>query len=128
MGTIKDFIKRIAEGKRILSLDVKDIESLYMEGREPVVQIGHGVGFRRLEDAVMESLNSPDEICLSHCHGFVFCIFIDLSAPHPLQVSELEQLNWLLEDWPSDILRNVKWGIYVDDSLGDSVEVAIVVG
>ena len=47
---------------------------------------------------------------------------------NPLRMDELEPLREFLSSLPCSVVDNVKWKLSFDDKLGNSVEIAIIVG
>ena len=125
---MEDILKKIIEADSSVRLGSYDIEHLCAESGKTVVGIGHGSGNGRLKKALAEARRAIDGVRLEACHGIAVCLFAGSNVDDPLRMDELEPLREFLSGLPRPVVDNVKWKLSFDDKLGDSVEIAIIVG
>ena len=125
---MEDIFKKIIEADSSLRLGSCDIEHLCAEGGKTVAGIGPGSGTDRLKKALAEAMRAIDGVRLETCHGIAVCLFAGSNVDNPLRMDELEPIREFLSSLPCSVVDNVKWKLSFDDKLGDSVEIAIIVG
>ena len=125
---MEDIFKKIVEADNGVRLGSCDIENLCAEGGKTLAGIGRGSGAGRLKKALAEARRAIDGVQLEACHGIAVCLFVGSNVDDPLRMDELEPLREYLSGLPSPVVDNVKWKLSFDDKLGDSVEIAIIVG
>lgn len=125
---MEDIFKKIIEASGGVQLASCDIENLCAEGGKTVAGIGRGSGNGRLKKALAEARRAIDGVQLEACHGLAVCLFAGSNVDNPLRMDELEPLRKFFISLPRSVADNVKWKLSFDDKLGDSVEIAIIVG
>ena len=125
---MEDIFKKVIEADSGVRLGSCDIENLCAESGKTVVGIGRGSGNGRLKKALAEARRAIDGVRLKDYRGIAVCLFAGSNVDNPLRMDELEPLREYLSGLPSPVVDNVKWKLSFDDKLGDSVEIAIIVG
>ena len=128
MDMTKEVLAKIFGAAGCVELSIGDIESLYSEGRRLASAVGRGNGRNRLKRELADAVNSLGGGWMDGCRSIIVCIFAGRDVDNPLMLDELEPLRKFVNGLPETVSENVKWGIVFDDSLCDSVEIAIVVG
>ena len=125
---MEDIFKKIIEADSSIRFSSCGIEHLCAGDSKTVAGIGRGSGTGRLKKALAEAKSSLEGVRLDACHGIAVCLFAGSNVDNPLRMDELEPLREFLSGLPRPIVDNVKWKLSFDDKLGDSVEIAIIVG
>ena len=125
---MEDIFKKVIEADSGVRLGSCDIENLCAESGKTVVGIGRGSGNGCLKKALAEARRAIDGVQLEACHDIAVCLFAGSNVDNPLRMDELEPLREFLSGLPRPVVDNVKWKLSFDDKLGDSVEIAIIVG
>lgn len=125
---MEDIFKKVIEADSGVRLGSCDIEHLCAESSKTVVGIGRGSGAGRLKKALAEARRAIDGVRLEACHDIAVCLFAGSNVDNPLRMDELEPLREFLSGLPHPVVDNVKWKLSFDDKLGDSVEIAVIVG
>ena len=125
---MEDIFKKVVGADSGVRIGSCDIENLCAESGKTLAGIGRGSGAGRLKKALAEARRAIDGVQLEACHGIAVCLFAGSNVDNPLRMDELEPLREFLSSLPCSVVDNVKWKLSFDDKLGDSVEIAIIVG
>lgn len=107
-----------------INLDFRDVESTMRSGGGAIMAIGRAGGAHRVQDAILDALDSPllYGSDINRAKRILFNIYA--SNEFPLFVDELEQIDAFMEELDPQI--DVIWGISDDDSLGEDAKIAIL--
>jgi cell division protein FtsZ len=107
----------------LVNLDFADFKNIMGSGGMAMIGLGESDAQRdKAVTALEEALNSPLlDIDVSNAHGALVCV----TGGHSMSVSEAEKVA---EEVNSRINpnANIIWGAYIDDSLGDTMRVIVV--
>ena len=117
-------IAEIITVKGIINRDFCDVQTVMKDGGTSLISVGEASGEHRIEKAFMKALDSP-LLSNMHVEKAEKLLYIIYSCDeHPVGISELGEINELMEDFEQDI--EVLWGLYRDNSLGENVKVALI--
>lgn len=124
---LKNATKSISELITIhgdINLDFRDVEATMREGGGAIMAMGRAEGDRRVENAILNALNSPllYGSDISTAKRILFNIYT--SNKHPLFVSEMNQIDAFMETLDPNI--DVIWGVGDDDTLDEAAKVTIL--
>lgn len=107
-----------------INLDFRDVEATMREGGGAIMAMGRAEGDRRVENAILNALNSPllYGSDISTAKRILFNIYT--SNKHPLFVSEMNQIDAFMETLDPNI--DVIWGVGDDDTLDEAAKVTIL--
>ena len=122
-----DAVKSISELITIegyLNLDFRDVESTMKAGGGAIMAIGRASGELRVQNAILDALNSPllYGCDVSKAKRILFNIYTGPNAP--LIVNELKELDAFMDEL--DPMIDVIWDESEDNSLGEDVKIAIL--
>ncbi len=126
---LKDAVKGIAELITVhsdgsINLDFRDVETTMRNGGGAIMAMGRGAGDHRVEEAILDALDSPllygNDI--GKARRILFNIYA--SEEHPIFVREMQEIDDFFDQLDPNI--DVIWGTATDDSLGEDAKVTIL--
>lgn len=104
--------------------DFSDVKTTMLNGGGAIMAIGRASGEHRVQNAILEALNSPllygNDI--SKATRVLFNIYT--SSEHQFFVDELEEIDAFMDELNPDI--EVIWGMATDDSLDEDAKITIL--
>mgnify|MGYP002624810610 CR=1 FL=1 len=125
---LKDAVKGISEVITIhtdgINLDFRDVEATMRNGGNAIMAIGKADGKLRVENAIMDALDSP--LLYGNDIGKAKRILFNIysSDEHPILVRELQEIDEFFDLLDPNI--EVIWGTSTDNSLDEEVKVIIL--
>ncbi|MDP4271263.1 MAG: cell division protein FtsZ, partial [Bacteroidota bacterium] len=118
-------IAEIITNPGIVNLDFADVRTILKDGGVAIMSTGYGEGDRRVELAIEDALNSP---LLNNNNPFgarkvLFNLYS--SEQNPVKMEEMAQVHEFMNKFDQQKIE-VIWGVAIDDSLGDSVKLALL--
>ena len=126
---LRDAVKGISELITVhsdggIDLDFRDVETTMKDGGGAIMAMGRAKGDFRVENAIMDALDSPllygNDI--GHAKRILFNIYASDEAP--IFVREMQEIDDFFELLDPNI--DVIWGTSTDNSLGEDVKVTIL--
>lgn len=107
-----------------IQTDFSDVRNTMKNGGGAIMAIGRSSGEHRVQNAVLNALNSPllYGTDISKATRILFNIYT--SAKHELYVDELGEIDAFMDELPSNI--EVIWGMATDDSLDEDAKITIL--
>lgn len=107
-----------------INLDFRDVEATMRRGGGAIMAIGRASGEHRVQDAILDALNSPllYGSDISKAKKILFNIYT--GSEGPLFVDEMNQIDAFMETLDPNI--EVIWGINDDDTIGADAKVTIL--
>ena len=134
--TLSNAARSIAEiitMRGIINLDFKDVKTVLTDGGVAIMSTGYGSGDYRITNAIEDALNSPllnnndiynSKKLLLH---IAFCGNGESSDQQQgLMMDEMNEINDFMNKMKTSDIIDTKWGLSVDQSLGDKVKVTIL--
>ena len=126
---LKNAVKCIAELITVCAkqnIDFKDIETIMRRSGPAMLGLATATGENRVETVVDEAFKCPllEQDLITNAKNFLF--FITYGKENPLKMSELEDLTEKFEAYQSADSA-VIWGHSVDESLGDSIKLSVII-
>lgn len=115
----------------IINLDFKDVRTVLTNGGVAIMSTGYGSGDYRITKALDDALHSPllnnndvynSKKLLLHIS---FCGNDDQDTPG-LMMDEMTEINDFMDKMKTSDIVETKWGLSVDQSLGEKVKVTIL--
>lgn len=115
----------------IINLDFKDVRTVLTNGGVAIMSTGYGSGDYRITKAIDDALHSPllnnndvynSKKLLLHIS---FCGSDSQDTPG-LMMDEMTEINDFMDKMKTSDIVETKWGLSVDQSLGDKVKVTIL--
>lgn len=118
-------IAEIITNPGIVNLDFADVKTILKDGGVAIMSTGYGEGERRVNLAIEDALNSP---LLNNNNPFgarkvLFNLYS--SEQNPVKMEEMAQVHEFMNKFDQQKIE-VIWGVATDDSLGDSVKLALL--
>jgi cell division protein FtsZ len=118
-------IAEIITNPGIVNLDFADVRTILKDGGVAIMSTGYGEGDRRVELAIEDALNSP---LLNNNNPFgarkvLFNLYS--SEQNPVKMEEMAQVHEFMNKFDQQKIE-VIWGVAIDNSLGDSVKLALL--
>lgn len=107
-----------------IQTDFADVRTTLLNGGGAIMSIGRASGENRVQDAIINALNSPllYGCDISKSTRILFNIYT--SKQHELFVDELEMIDAFMDELDSNI--DVIWGFAIDDTLDGDVKITIL--
>ena len=128
-NVLKNAVKGISElitisSKGNINTDFRDVETTMRGGGGAIMAIGKASGEHRVEQAIMDALNSPllHGSDISKSKRILFNIYASDEAP--ILITEMQEITDFFDQLDPDI--EVIWGTSTDDSLGQAAKVIIL--
>lgn len=126
---LKDAVQGISELITVCSeggidLDFRDVETTMRDGGGAIMAMGRASGERRVEQAILNALDSPliYGSDISHAKRILFNIYSSDEAP--IMVPEMDEIDDFFDRLNPDI--SVIWGISTDNTIGQDAKVTIL--
>ncbi|MCD8288368.1 MAG: cell division protein FtsZ [Prevotella sp.] len=121
-------IAEIITEHKLINLDFNDVRTVLKDGGVAIMSTGYGEGEGRVAMAIKEALNSPllnDNDIYNSKKILLNIGFSDAGNPQGgLMIDEMNDVNEFMGKFKSKY--NIKWGLGVDNSLGEKVKVTIL--
>ncbi len=121
-------IAEIITEHKLINLDFNDVRTVLKDGGVAIMSTGYGEGEGRVAKAIKEALNSPllnDNDIYNSKKILLNIGFSDAGSKQgSLMIDEMNDVNDFMGRFKSKY--NIKWGLGVDNSLGDKVKVTIL--
>jgi len=107
-----------------INLDFRDVESTMRSGGGAIMAIGRASGERRVQQAILNALDSPllYGCDISRAKRILFNIYTNENSP--LFVDEMQEIDAFMDELNPCI--DVIWGVSDDNSIGDDAKIAIL--
>ena len=106
----------------LINLDFADVKTIMTNQGEALMGIGEGTGENRAADAAKMAINSPLlETSIDGAKG----ILLNISGSSELGIFEVNEAAQIISD-AADPDANIIFGSFIDESLGDKVQVTVV--
>jgi len=115
----------------ISNLDFKDVKTVLLNGGVAIMSTGYGSGDLRISKAIEDALHSPllnnNDIYNSKKLLLHIAFSGDESQGSPsLMMEEMNEIHDFMNKMQTADIIETKWGLSVDQSLGDKVKVTIL--
>ena len=115
----------------IINLDFKDVKTVLLNGGVAIMSTGYGSGDLRISKAIEDALHSPllnnNDIYNSKKLLLHIAFSGDESQGSPsLMMEEMNEIHDFMNKMQTADIIETKWGLSVDQSLGDKVKVTIL--
>ena len=125
-------IAEIITNHGLINLDFNDVKTVLKDGGVAIMSTGYGEGEHRVQQAIDDALNSPllNDNDVFNSKKILLSINFnrnnDTESPSSggLMMEEMNEVNDFMEKFDSDF--EIKWGIALDESLGNKVKVTIL--
>ncbi len=121
-------IAEIITEHKLINLDFNDVRTVLKDGGVAIMSTGYGEGEGRVAKAIKEALNSPllNDNDIYNAKKILLNIgFSDMGNPQGgLMIDEMSDVNEFMGKFRSKY--NIKWGLGIDNSLGEKVKVTIL--
>lgn len=115
----------------IINLDFKDVKTVLLDGGVAIMSSGYGSGDSRITKAIENALHSPllnnNDIYNSKKLLLHISFSADESQGTPsLMMEEMNEIHEFMGNMQTADIIETKWGLSLDQSLGDKVKVTIL--
>ena len=112
----------------LINLDFNDVRTVLKDGGVAIMSTGYGEGEGRVRKAIEEALNSPllNDKDVYNAKKILLSInfYSDNKECPGLMMDEMNDVNDFMGKFSSNF--EIKWGLALDESLGDKVKVTIL--
>ena len=124
LGDATKSISELITVEGTINLDFRDIETTIKSGGGAIMAMGRAGGEHRVQDAILNALNSPLLFGsdISNAKRILFNIYT--SSKHPIFVKEMREIDAFFDELNPNI--KVIWGLSDDDTLGEDSKVTIL--
>ena len=107
-----------------INLDFNDVKTVLKDGGVAIMSTGYGEGEGRVTQAITDALHSPllNNNDIFNSKKVLFNISYSLNSD--LMVEEMNEVHEFMSRFGKDV--ETKWGLYIDDSLGEKVKFTIL--
>ena len=112
----------------IINLDFNDVKTVLKDGGVAIMSTGYGRGEGRVTSAIGDALNSPllNNNDIYHSKKILLLIsFSTTDDQQSLMMDEMKEVTSFMEKVKNEDVET-KWGLCVDQSLGEQVKVTIL--
>ena len=115
----------------IINLDFRDVRTVLTDGGVAIMSTGYGSGEYRITKAIENALNSPLLNNNDVYHSQKLLLYISFCGSgegdqQGLMMDEMNEITEFMNKMKSSDIIDTKWGLSVDQSLGDKVKVTIL--
>ncbi|MCQ2131888.1 MAG: cell division protein FtsZ [Bacteroidaceae bacterium] len=115
----------------IINLDFKDVRTVLTDGGVAIMSTGYGSGDYRITKAIEDALHSPLLNNNDVYNSKKLLLYISFSGngdgeQQGLMMDEMNEINDFMNKMKTSDIVDTKWGLSVDQSLGDKVKVTIL--
>lgn len=124
LTTAAKSIAEIITIEGVINLDFNDVKTVMKEGGVALMSTGYGEGDHRVTTAINNALNSP---LLNHKDVFnsqKVLLNFSYSNQCEMMTDEMNEIKEFMGKFQRDY--ELKWGLYIDDELGDQIRVTIL--
>lgn len=110
-----------------INLDFQDVTTVLKEGGVAIMSTGYGEGEGRVTKAIKEALDSPllNNNDITNSQRILINInFGTESSDDEVNMEEISEVHEFMNNFRDDV--EVKWGVAVDDSLGNKVKITLL--
>lgn len=110
-----------------INLDFQDVTTVLKEGGVAIMSTGYGEGEGRVTKAIKEALDSPllNNNDITNSQRILINInFGTESSDDEVTMEEISEVHEFMNNFRDDV--EVKWGVAVDDSLGNKVKITLL--
>ena len=106
-----------------INLDFNDVKTVLKDGGVAIMSTGYGEGEGRVTQAITDALHSP--LLNNDIFNSKKVLFnISYSMNSDLMMEEMNEVHEFMSRFGKDV--ETKWGLYIDDSLGEKVKFTIL--
>ena len=107
-----------------INLDFNDVKTVLKDGGVAIMSTGFGEGEGRVTQAITDALHSPllNNNDIFNSKKVLFNISYSMNSD--LMMEEMNEVHEFMSRFGKDV--ETKWGLYIDDSLGEKVKFTIL--
>lgn len=107
-----------------INRDFCDVDTIMRDGGGAIMATGKASGKHRLQQAILNALNSPllNDKDIEKAQKILYVIYA--SEGNPVLIDELDDLDAFMDELDPNI--EVVWGLYDDNQLKDEVKITII--
>ncbi len=107
-----------------INVDFADVNTVMRNGGVAIMNSGYASGENRISKAIEDALNSPllNNNDIHNSKKILLSFYC--SSSHAIKMDETKEIDAFMSKMGDDII--VKWGVTVDESLGEDVKVTII--
>ena len=107
-----------------INLDFNDVKTVLKDGGVAIMSTGYGEGEGRVTQAITDALHSPllNNNDIYNSKKVLFNISYSMNSD--LMMEEMNEVHEFMSRFGKDV--ETKWGLYIDDSLGEKVKFTIL--
>lgn len=107
-----------------INLDFNDVKTVLKDGGVAIMSTGYGEGEGRVTQAITDALHSPllNNNDIFNSKKVLFNISYSMNSD--LMMEEMNEVHEFMSRFGKDV--ETKWGLYIDDSLGERVKFTIL--
>ena len=107
-----------------INLDFNDVKTVLKDGGVAIMSTGYGEGEGRVTQAITDALHSPllNNNDIFNSKKVLFNISYSMNSD--LMMEEMNEIHEFMSRFGKDV--ETKWGLYIDDSLGEKVKFTIL--
>lgn len=107
-----------------INRDFCDVNTIMKDGGNAIMATGRASGKHRLQQAILDALNSPllNGRDIEKAQKILYVIYA--SEENPILIDELSDLDAFMDELDPNI--EVIWGLYDDNSLKDEIKITII--
>lgn len=120
-------IAEIITGDGYVNVDMNDVRTVMTNSGDALMGLATASGPDRAKDAIEEALNSPLLINNSIEKAKDVLLNISYSSEHEATIEETEYICQYVQDQIEDHGANLIWGASINEELGESITVTVVV-
>ena len=107
-----------------INLDFNDVKTVLKDGGVAIMSTGYGEGEGRVTQAITDALHSPllNNNDIFNSKKVLFNISYSMNSD--LMMEEMNEVHEFMSRFGKDV--ETKWGLYIDDSLGEKVKFTIL--
>ena len=126
LSTAARSISEIITSVGYINLDFKDVEFTLRDGGSAIISTGYGEGENRVTKAIDMALKSPllKNREINGSRKILFSIYFSKNAEQEFMMSEVDELTKFIQTVDKKV--KVKWGVALDDTLGNKVKITIL--
>lgn len=107
-----------------INLDFNDVKTVLKDGGVAIMSTGYGEGEGRVTQAITDALHSPLLNNNDIFNSKKILFNISYSGKSDLMMEEMNEVHEFMSRFSKDV--ETKWGLYIDDSLGEKVKFTIL--
>ena len=117
-------IAEIITMRGTVNLDFADVKTILKDGGVAIMSTGYGEGEGRVTQAITDALHSPllNNNDIFNSKKVLFNISYSMNSD--LMMEEMNEVHEFMSRFGKDV--ETKWGLYIDDSLGEKVKFTIL--